>query len=65
MKNTIRVERARKKITQEELAKNVGCSRQTIHLIETEKAEPKLNLAARIAKFFGLEVEQVFDDENG
>lgn len=63
MKNTIRVERAKKRISQEELAEAVETTRQSIHLIENEKTEPKLGLAARIAKFFGLKIEEVFDTD--
>ena len=63
MKNTIRVERAKKRITQAELAKKVKSSRQNIHAIETEKSEPKTGLAMRIAKFFELEVHEIFQDD--
>jgi putative transcriptional regulator len=52
MNNTIRVERARYKITQAELAEKVDVSRQTIHAIETGKFVPSTVLALKIAKFF-------------
>jgi len=61
MKNTIRVERAKKRISQETLANAVQATRQSIHLIENGKTDPKLALAVRISKFFGLPVEEVFD----
>jgi putative transcriptional regulator len=60
MKNTIRVERAKKRLTQEELAKEVGVSRQTIHSIENEKFEPTLHTAAKISRFFKLRIEEIF-----
>ncbi len=63
MKNTIRVERARKKISQETLANAVKATRQSIHLIENGKTEPKLSLALRISRFFGLPVEDVVETE--
>ena len=63
MKNTIRVERARKRISQEELADAVSATRQSIHLIENGKTEPKLSLALRIARFFGVKIEEIFEAE--
>jgi putative transcriptional regulator len=63
MKNTIRVERAKKRISQEELADAVSATRQSIHLIENGKTEPKLSLALRIARFFGLKIEDIFESE--
>lgn len=63
MKNTIRVERAKKRISQEELADAVSATRQSIHLIENGKTEPKLSLALRIARFFGVKIEDIFDTE--
>ena len=64
MRNTIRVERARKRISQEELAEAVNATRQSIHLIENGKTEPKLNLDLRISKFFELKVEDIFENES-
>lgn len=52
--------RKRKKITQEELAKAVGVTRQTIIAIEKGKYLPSLPLALRIAKFLGMKVEEIF-----
>lgn len=63
MKNTIRVERAKKRISQEELADAVSATRQSIHLIENGKTEPKLSLALRIARFFGVKIEDIFETE--
>jgi len=64
MKNSIRVERAKKRISQENLAEAVRATRQSIHLIENGKTEPKLSLAMRISKFFGLRIEDIFEEEN-
>jgi putative transcriptional regulator len=53
-------------MTQEELAKRVGVTRQTIIAIEKGKYNPSVALAMRIARVFGLPVEEVFslpDDE--
>ena len=66
MVNTIRVERAKKKITQAELAEKLNVSRQTIHSIETGKFVPSTVLALRIAQFFGVDFNEIFqlDEEN-
>ena len=60
MQNTIRVERARHKITQAELAEKVAVSRQTIHAIETGKFVPSTVLALKISIFFNVELENIF-----
>ena len=60
MENTIRVERAKKRITQAELAKQVEVSRQTIHAIETGKFVPSTVLALKIAQYFGITFEDLF-----
>ena len=64
MKNRIRVLRAEKRWTQEELASEVGVSRQTINAIEKEKFDPSLPTAFRIARLFDLPIEQVFHYED-
>jgi len=61
MKNSIKVERARKNITQEELAQKVNVSRQTINAIETRRFVPSTVLALKIAQFFALPVEHIFE----
>ena len=48
-------------LTQEALARGVGVTRQTIIAIEAGKYAPSLNLAFRIARFFGVRVEDVFE----
>ena len=60
MKNTIKVERAKKNITQEELAKKINVSRQTINAIETQKYVPSTILALKMARFFDVSVHDVF-----
>jgi putative transcriptional regulator len=46
--------------TQERLAETVGVSRQAINALETERHDPSLDLAYRVAAAFGLPVEQIF-----
>ncbi|MDM9630146.1 helix-turn-helix transcriptional regulator [Robiginitalea aurantiaca] len=63
MKNRIRVLRAEKKWTQEDLADAIGVSRQTINAIEKEKFDPSLPTAFRIAGLFERTIEEVFQFE--
>ncbi len=65
MKNRLRVLRAEKGWTQEDLGKAIGVSRQAVNAIETEKHDPSLDLAFRIASVFGQSVEQIFDNPHG
>ncbi len=60
MKNKIKVFRAMHDMTQEDLATAVGVTRQTILAIEKGKYVPSLDLAFRIARKFGVNVEEVF-----
>ncbi|MGZ5133640.1 MAG: helix-turn-helix transcriptional regulator [Flavitalea sp.] len=60
MKNTLRIERAIKNITQAELAEQIGVSRQTINAIESNKYVPSTVLALKMAKLFGKKVEDIF-----
>jgi putative transcriptional regulator len=60
MKNNIKVERAIKDITQDELAKKIGVSRQTINAMEANKYVPSTVLALKIAQLFGKPVESIF-----
>ncbi|MFC4872117.1 helix-turn-helix transcriptional regulator [Negadavirga shengliensis] len=64
MKNTIHVERAKLRLSQEELAKKVNVSRQTIHSIERGKKTPSVDLALRIAQVFQVPVESIFQLES-
>jgi putative transcriptional regulator len=50
-------------MTQRELARRSGCTRQTIHAIEAAKYGPSLELAFRIAEVFGVGIEEVFEYE--
>ena len=61
MKTKIKELRKANKISQEELALAVGTTRQTITSIETGKYVASLPLAYRIAKYFGMTIEEVFD----
>lgn len=62
--NSIKVERARADITQAELAKKVSVSRQTINSIENGKFVPSVELALKIAAYFDIPVEEVFQLDN-
>ena len=61
MKTRIRELRKQRKLSQEELAEAVGTTRQTITSIEVGKYTASLLLAYKIAYFFGLTIEEVFD----
>lgn len=58
--NRLRELRARYRITQEELAKRVGVTRQTIIAIENGKYLPSLKLAFKIARVFNMRIEDIF-----
>jgi len=60
MKNLIKVERAKKNITQAELADQLKVSRQTINSIELGKFVPSTVLSLKIASFFKVKVEELF-----
>ncbi|MBT8287239.1 MAG: helix-turn-helix transcriptional regulator [Flavobacteriaceae bacterium] len=60
MRNSIKVERARYDMTQADLAREIGVSRQSINAIEKGKYVPSAVLALKIAAVFKLPVEQVF-----
>lgn len=60
MKNKLREFRARKRMTQDELAAKAGVSRQTINAIENERYDPSLPLAFALAKAFGCKIEELF-----
>jgi putative transcriptional regulator len=61
LKNKIKVHRALKNWTQEELAYRVGVTRKTINTIETRKFMPSAYLAIRIAQEFNVPVEELFE----
>jgi putative transcriptional regulator len=63
MKNRIAALRAERAWTQADLAQRIGVSRQSINAIETGKFDPSLPVAFRLAKLFGLTIEEIFDDD--
>ena len=69
MKNRIEEIRKAKNIRQEDFARSMGVSRQTISSLETGKYNPSIFLAFKIARYFGMAIEEVFifeeDDLNG
>jgi len=64
MKNTLKVERAILNITQDELAKRISVSRQTINAMESNKYVPSTVLALKIAKVFNKKVDEIFTLED-
>jgi putative transcriptional regulator len=65
MKNHLRTLRTGRGWTQEELGRLLGVSRQAVNALETEKHDPSLDLAYRIAAVFGLAVEAIFENPHG
>ena len=66
MKNNIKISRAERSMTQQQLAEAVGVSRQTVNAIESGRFIPSTVLALKVARLFGKPVEQVFilEDED-
>lgn len=66
MKNKIKIQRAIHNLTQDDLAKKIGVSRQTINTMESAKYVPSTLLALKMAKEFGVTVEELFqlDEED-
>ncbi|ELY54760.1 helix-turn-helix transcriptional regulator [Natronolimnohabitans innermongolicus] len=60
MRNELTVYRAKHDLTQEELAKEVGVTRQTINAIEAERYDPSLELAFKLASYFECSIEDIF-----
>jgi putative transcriptional regulator len=63
MKNKLREIRGERGWSQAYLAEKLQVSRQSVNAIETGKYDPSLPLAFRIAKLFGLAIEEIFEDE--
>lgn len=63
VKNSLKVERKKKKITQEQLAEMVGVSRQSINAIERGKYTPSTSLALKISEIFNTTVNKLFELE--
>lgn len=64
MKNNIKVERAKKDLTQADLAKRAGVSRQTINAIEKGKYVPSTVLSLKLAEIFKCPIEMIFELES-
>ena len=60
MKNRIKVHRAMHDLTQEELAEKIGVSRATVNAIEKGRYDPSIRLAFKMARFFGVNLEELF-----
>ncbi len=65
LKNRLKVLRAERDWTQADLADALEVSRQTVNAIETGKYDPSLPLAFRLARLFGLSIEEIFQDHTG
>jgi putative transcriptional regulator len=65
MRNSVRVERAIVRITQQQLADRVGVSRQTINAMEAGKYIPSTVLSLKVAEVFGKTVNELFSLEEG
>ena len=63
MKNRLKVLRAERDWSQADLAERLEVSRQSVNAIETGKFDPSLPLAFKLARLFGLRIEEVFEDE--
>ena len=61
MKNRLRELRAAKEWSQSDLADRLGVSRQTVNAIETEKYDPSLPLAFKVARLFKMSIEEIFE----
>jgi putative transcriptional regulator len=64
MENELKVYRAKYDLTQQDLAEKVGVTRQTIISIEKGRYEPSLSLAFKLAKHFGVKIEELFNYED-
>ena len=64
MKNRLEALRREKGVRQEDLAQALNVSRQTIISLEKGKYNPSLALAFRLARYFGLPIEEIFDDSD-
>lgn len=62
MQNRLRVLRAERQWSQAELGERLDVSRQAVNAIETGKYDPSLPLAFKIARLFGMKIEEIFDD---
>ena len=65
MRNRLRVLRAERGWSQAELGGRIGVSRQAVNAIETGKHDPSLPLAFKLARLFGMSIEEIFEDDGG
>jgi len=65
VKNRLKVLRAERDWSQAELGGRLGVSRQAVNAIETGKYDPSLSLAFKLARLFGVTIEEIFDDGEG
>ena len=65
MKNKLKLLRVERNWTQEQLGQALWVSRQAVNALETEKHDPSLDLAYRIAALFARPVEEVFENPHG
>ncbi|MCD6354812.1 MAG: helix-turn-helix transcriptional regulator [Prolixibacteraceae bacterium] len=61
LKNHLKIERAKRNLTQDELAKLIGVSRQTINSIEKGRYVPSTVLALKVSRVFGKQVNDIFE----
>ncbi|MDQ6688425.1 MAG: helix-turn-helix transcriptional regulator [Actinomycetota bacterium] len=64
MRNQVRQRRTDQDLSQGDLARALGVSRQTVNSIETGRYTPSLPLAIAVSRFFGLSVEEIFDADD-
>ena len=64
MKNRLKVLRAERDWSQADLATRLGVSRQAVNAVETGKYDPSLPLAFKLARVFGMSIEEIFEDED-
>ena len=64
MKNRLEALRREKGVRQEDLAQALGVSRQTVISLEKGKYNPSLSLAFKLARYFGMPIEAIFDDSD-
>ncbi|SPE24970.1 conserved hypothetical protein [Candidatus Sulfotelmatomonas gaucii] len=65
MKNRLKVLRAERDWSQGDLAQRLEVSRQSVNAIETGKFDPSLPLAFKLARLFGLRIEEIFLEDSG
>lgn len=64
MKNRLEALRKEKGVRQEDLAQALGVSRQTVISLEKGKYNPSLSLAFKLARYFAMPIEEIFDDSD-